>query len=1044
MECAVVSIGLAAIGIIMALRTAFRASARVDLLERQVRSLENQLWVMSHRQAEGAAAQPEPEPAQAAAEESDEGSTVSVKTAPGAPLPPPLPAPFSGTGECSPATAETGIFPPIQTSTERLVESLVPAEAAKVAILARVASPEGVSEGTASPSAAGASAEGFERNFTTRIAIWLGAIALFLAGAFFVKYTFDAGLLGPAVRIVLGAAFGLVLIGAGEWMRRRGDTRIGEGLTAAGVADLYAVTLAALNLYHFVGPTIGFILLAVITAAAIGLSLRQGPFVALLGLVGGFATPALIGSEDPRPGPLFVYLLLLQGGIAGISRTRGWWPLSLLAFVGGVAWVFIWLLTARGSIDGAWLAGFVLLSLPVVLGTIDDSRQIGPVRARGLGALAGIVSMFALGAVINVSGFTATDWGFLALLGAGAIVAARIDARHEPLPWLALALTGILLIVWKLRVGAIDGTIFPWVCLGTGVLYSGGGYAAIWGAKTPGRFAALSCAGALLAFLVAYGALAEPPLGLAWGLIASGIAAAFAVAAAPLTRAETRAHLSDEPLAAMLAGATAFVSLAVAVEFERRLIPVAWAIEAPLLALLFARLRVELLRALSAGLAGLAILGLVLPDVFAIPIGTTPIWNWLLYAYGVPTIALAAAAWVFHRIRDPHLSRAMQAGAALLAFLLVTTETRHFFHREALISGDSLLTEVASYVSVWLVLALAATALARGATRAVAEGAAKTLAVLALVVAGVGLLVGENPLWKETTVGEWILLNDLLWSYGVPAGLLIALAIAMRRWEPLVFSSMLAVGGVVLLFALVSLEVRHVFHRDVLLRSRPELTETATYVVAWLSLSLIAVAAARGAAREIAEGTSRALAVLALVLAAGGLLLAQNPLWNAIPVGETRLWNRLLPCYGLPAALLIALAYAVRKWPPREFAGALVLGGIVLLFALVNLEVRQWFRGDVLTGSWPTGAELYAYSAAWTVFGLALLGAGVATGSAIARWASLVVMFGVVGKVFLGDLAGLRDLYRVFSLLGLGLSLMLLALIYQRFVFPRITPKPAA
>lgn len=463
-----------------------------------------------------------------------------------------------------------------------------------------------------------------------------------------------------------------------------------------------------------------------------------------------------------------------------------------------------------------------------------------------------------------------------------------------------------------------------------------------------------------------------------------------------------------------------------------------------MLALLFARLRVELLRVLSAGLAALAILGLVLPDVFTIPIGPTPIWNWLLYAYGAPMLALAAAAWVFHRLRDPQLSLPMQAGAALLAFLLVTTETRHFFHRDAFISGDSSLTEVASYVSAWIVLALAATTLARGATRAVTEGTAKTLAVLALVVAVVGLLVGENPLWKATAVGEWVVLNDLLWSYGVPAGLLIALAFSMRTWEPRVFSAMVAIGGVVLLFALVSLEVRHVFHRDVTFRSRPDLAETATYVVAWLSLSLIAVAAARGAAREIAEGTSRALAVLALVLAAGGLLVAQNPLWNAIPVGETPVWNLLLPCYDLPAALLVVLAYAVRRWPPREFVGALVLGGIVLLFALVSLEVRQGFRGDLLTGPWPTGAELYAYSAAWTIFGLALLGVGVGTGSAIARWASLVVMFGVVGKVFLGDLAGLRDLYRVFSLLGLGMSLMLLALIYQRFVFPRITPKPAA
>jgi uncharacterized membrane protein len=40
-----------------------------------------------------------------------------------------------------------------------------------------------------------------------------------------------------------------------------------------------------------------------------------------------------------------------------------------------------------------------------------------------------------------------------------------------------------------------------------------------------------------------------------------------------------------------------------------------------------------------------------------------------------------------------------------------------------------------------------------------------------------------------------------------------------------------------------------------------------------------------------------------------------------------------------------------------------------------------------------------------------------------------------VAKVFLYDTANLSDLYRVFSFLGLGASLLLLAWVYQRFVF---------
>jgi uncharacterized membrane protein len=52
-----------------------------------------------------------------------------------------------------------------------------------------------------------------------------------------------------------------------------------------------------------------------------------------------------------------------------------------------------------------------------------------------------------------------------------------------------------------------------------------------------------------------------------------------------------------------------------------------------------------------------------------------------------------------------------------------------------------------------------------------------------------------------------------------------------------------------------------------------------------------------------------------------------------------------------------------------------------------------------------------------------------------ARYASLGVMLLAVVKVFLFDTASLGDLYRVLSFLGLGLSLIVLGWLYQKFVF---------
>jgi uncharacterized membrane protein len=46
---------------------------------------------------------------------------------------------------------------------------------------------------------------GFEEKFGTRWVVWVGGVALALGGIFLVRYTIEQGLIGPGVRIALGA-----------------------------------------------------------------------------------------------------------------------------------------------------------------------------------------------------------------------------------------------------------------------------------------------------------------------------------------------------------------------------------------------------------------------------------------------------------------------------------------------------------------------------------------------------------------------------------------------------------------------------------------------------------------------------------------------------------------------------------------------------------------------------------------------------------------------------------------------------------------------
>src|SRR5262249_61560612 len=61
----------------------------------------------------------------------------------------------------------------------------------------------------------------FEERFGTRWVVWVGGLALFLGGVFLVKYSIEQDLIGPGVRVFLGALFAAALVAGGEWTRRK-------------------------------------------------------------------------------------------------------------------------------------------------------------------------------------------------------------------------------------------------------------------------------------------------------------------------------------------------------------------------------------------------------------------------------------------------------------------------------------------------------------------------------------------------------------------------------------------------------------------------------------------------------------------------------------------------------------------------------------------------------------------------------------------------------------------------------------------------------
>ncbi|HJX27453.1 MAG TPA: DUF2339 domain-containing protein, partial [Thermoanaerobaculia bacterium] len=374
-----------------------------------------------------------------------------------------------------------------------------------------------------------------EERLGARLPVWIGSIALALAGAFLVKYSFDKGLFSPTVRVAFGVMFGLGLLGAGEWMRRSNE-RVAQGLSAAGVADLYACFLAGVHLYGLIPPGLGFGLMALTTVVAVVLSLRQGIMVALIGMIGGFLTPYLVRSGEGGIRGLFAYLLLLQVGLLVVSRRRGWQEVGALSIGGGLVWTVIWMLNPYQPGDEIWLGLFLLLSMASTLiaclaGTPQDIgvRPALPVWVAAGGGL------LAMALVADRGGYDTVEWGLFGLIAAGILVLARLRPAFRPLAWVAGAIGIVLLGAWG--AGLEDGDVgrFMLTAAALGALFAGGAYLASWGDEKPGQWGALSVISGLFLFLIAVAAT-EGKLERPWGAVALGIAALYLVAALPVAR----------------------------------------------------------------------------------------------------------------------------------------------------------------------------------------------------------------------------------------------------------------------------------------------------------------------------------------------------------------------------------------------------------------------------------------------------------------------------------------------------------------------------
>ena len=170
----------------------------------------------------------------------------------------------------------------------------------------------------------------------------IGILALIIGVGFFLKLAFDNQWIGETGRVLLGLALGLALLGGGEYWTRKYPAWA-QAVTGGGIAILYLSIFAAFALYDLIPAlaALGFSFLVTLTAA--GLAIRyESRAIAVMGILGGFATPVFLSEELPQQWALLGYVLVLDVGVLALATFRNWRWFTLLALIGSLILYTYW------------------------------------------------------------------------------------------------------------------------------------------------------------------------------------------------------------------------------------------------------------------------------------------------------------------------------------------------------------------------------------------------------------------------------------------------------------------------------------------------------------------------------------------------------------------------------------------------------------------------------------------------------------------------------------------------------------------------------
>ena len=693
---------------------------------------------------------------------------------------------------------------------------------------------------------------GFEKNWMT----WIGAIALALGGVFLAKYSLEAGLLSPTMRLSAGGLFGIGLIAAAYYLHYKRivfegfNNYIPAALASGGFMTCFALMFLAYNSFSMLSAEWAFIGLAVIALCASAMAIKLGPLLAVIGIIGAYSVPVWVNTGSGQLFSLLIYVALVSVAAAVVAHKvqRVW--LWYLLWVGHIGWYLVGL--TLFNYDTVWLIGaFALLS---ILGLIAIARlgltfNTLEVRSHSFkrlvnlfpdhGLLLAFMAPLMIAMLLSLFNL---QWQIVALLSIALLLFLVLkNSRWDAWQGVSLVIA-LLLVVSAKQTYAFDDALFIFKNeYGLGLLLALGlsGYGLYFGNKYPKRLAFHLLASLSVFALVGtlYAMIPNTALATAYPLWAVLLCLMSAV----LIKF-TQNNTTLWQRFSYWVGANANITLAITMLLSDSGLTIALAVQVLLLSLLIKKYKVAMphwpIKALVAALLLRLTLSPWTPSYDELSIFGL---HWSLVVYPLCIGLFFAAAKCFNTSK---LKIWLEGAALHCLALFVTTETSY-----QLVGHYPQLFSLSFYEQVLLscnLLALGCVYLYRAQSAGQLGKLYRTAGLILSALAGLLLInttLDDNPLLMRLYVGETPIFNWVLLIWFIPSLLALWLASLVKSLNAKLSQITLGVSGLLALLAINTLIRQYWQGGFIYLDKATSDAELYSYSVIWLLLGALVVIA---------------------------------------------------------------------------------------------------------------------------------------------------------------------------------------------------------